>query len=152
MRNVNKVFLLGNLTATPELKYTGGGTAVTNFSLATNESYKDAEGNWVEKPQFHNITAWGNQAELICKMAVKGTAMHVEGSLNYGQYDHKVAVDANGDALVIRTTEVKLREFVLTGSRVAPADDADYADDDAANVDESDLEDGGEEPEDELPF
>ena len=148
MRNVNKVFLLGNLTATPELKYTGSGTAVTNFSLATNESYKDANGEWVEKPQFHNITAWGNQAELICKMAVKGTAMHIEGSLNYGQYDSKTATNEDGTPVVVRTSEVKLREFVLTGSRQAPASDDDYAE-----VDETELPDDDEvDADDELPF
>lgn len=158
MRNVNKVFLLGNLTADPELNYTGGGTAVTNFSLATNESYKDASGEWVEKPQFHNITAWGNQAELITQMAVKGTQMHVEGSLNYGQYDHRTATDESGAAIVVRTTEVKLREFVLT-SRAAdsrPTDDATYGDDegpeDDVEPDESELETVDEEDDDQLPF
>lgn len=148
MRNVNKVFLLGNLTADPELKYTGGGTAVTNFSVATNESYKDASGEWVEKPQFHNVTAWGNQAELICKMAVKGTQMHVEGSLNYGSYE-------KDDGTVVRTTEVKLREFVLTsrasGDRPATADDVE-ADDSPLEVTNVDYEVVDDEEEDELPF
>ena len=147
MRNVNKVFLLGNITADPELKYTDGGTAVSNFSLATNESYKDPAGEWQEKPQFHNITAWGNQAELICQMVRKGTQMHVEGSLNYGSYEHK-------DGHTVRTTEVKLREFVLTSRNEFVSSDDD-GDEDGPDVeaDESDLEGPeGEEPDDDLPF
>ena len=148
MRNVNKVFLLGNITADPELKYTDGGTAVSNFSLATNESYKDSSGEWQEKPQFHNITAWGNQAELICKMVRKGTQMYIEGSLNYGSYEHK-------DGYTVRTTEVKLREFVLTSRNefVESNDDGDDEDGPDVEADESDLEGPeGEEPDDDLPF
>jgi len=136
-RNVNKVFLLGNVTETPELKHTRGGTAVTNFSLATNESYKDSEGEWQEKAQFHNITAWGKQAELITDLVQKGQQMHVEGSNNYGSYTKEVG----GEEVTIPTTEVKLREFTLTGGRpngAAPAANT-GSDDDLGDEDEDDL-------------
>ena len=109
-RNVNKIILVGNVTAVPELNHTRGGTAVTNFSLATNESYKDANGEWQEKAQFHNITAWGKQAELICDLVLKGQQIYVEGSINYGSYE-------NNEGQTVRTTEVKLREFILLGGR-----------------------------------
>ena len=149
MRNVNKVFLRGNVTADPEVKYTRGGTAVINFSLATNESYKDSDGEWVEKAQFHNITAWGNQAELIGKMVRTGTQMHVEGSLNYGSYE-------NDEGVTIRTTEVKLREFVLTSRAVDRSNDEEEQDQavepdvDEDAVDEEPIAD--DEEDDDLPF
>ena len=140
-RNVNKVFLLGNTTETPELKYTGTGTAVTNFSIATNESYKDSSGEYVEKAQFHDITAWGKSAELICDLVVKGQQIHIEGSINYGSYENK-------DGITVYTTEIKLREFTLCGGRPVSAEAP--AEDDAPE-DDSEL-DTEEEPDDDLPF
>lgn len=106
-RNVNKVFLLGNVTKTPELKHTNSGTAVTNFSIATNESYKDSNGDWQERPQYHNLTAWAKAAEIICQYVEKGTQMHIEGSLNYGSYEK--------DGVTFRTVEIRIDEFALCG-------------------------------------
>ena len=69
-RGVNKVILVGNLGKDPELRYTGSGTAVCNFSLATNESYKNAEGEMVEKTEWHNLVVWSRLAE-ICNEYLK---------------------------------------------------------------------------------
>lgn len=106
-RNVNKVTLLGNLTSDPELRHTGGGTAVCNFGMATNESFKDADGAWQERPAFHNLVAWGRAAEVICEYLKKGSGLYVEGSLQYGSYEK--------DGATVRTTEIKVKEFVFTG-------------------------------------
>lgn len=137
-RNVNKVFILGNVTKDPELRHTDSGTAVTNFSIATNESYKDANGEWQERPQFHNVTAWAKQAEIIVQYVRKGTQMHVEGSLNYGSYEK--------DGVTIRTTEIRIDEFALCGrpgGASAPAEETDTGTDEEAPA---------VNPDDELPF
>ena len=137
-RNVNKVFILGNVTKDPELRHTDSGTAVTNFSIATNESYKDANGEWQERPQFHNVTAWAKQAEIIVQYVRKGTQMHVEGSLNYGSYEK--------DGVTIRTTEIRIDEFALCGrpgGAAAPAEETDTGTDEEAPA---------VNPDDELPF
>ena len=63
-RGINKVILVGNLGADPELRYTGSGTAVCNIRLATNESYKDSNGDMVEKTEWHSIVAWARLAEI----------------------------------------------------------------------------------------
>jgi len=131
-RNVNKSILVGNVTAQPELNHTRGGTAVTNFSLATNESYKDANGEWQEKAQFHNVTAWGKQAELICDLVVKGQQMYVEGSINYGSYE-------NNEGHTVRTTEIKLREFILLGGRPGSVTQDSESDEPVAAEAEDDL-------------
>lgn len=117
-RNVNKVSLLGNVTKTPELKHTNSGTAVTNFSLATNSSYKDSNDEWQERAQFHNLTAWSKQAEIICEYVVKGSQLYIEGEINYGSYEK--------DGVTIRTTEIRIDEFVLLGrpgGNSAPTED-----------------------------
>ena len=66
-RGVNKVILVGNLGADPELRYTGSGTAVCNFNVATNESYKDREGNQVEKTDWHRVVALDRLAEICAE-------------------------------------------------------------------------------------
>lgn len=137
-RNVNKVFLLGNVTKTPELKHTNSGTAVTNFSIATNESYKDSNDVWQERPQFHNLTAWAKQAEIICQYVEKGTQMHIEGSLNYGSYEK--------DGVTVRTTEIRIDEFALLGRPGQAPTVSDPADEEAPEP----VADTA--PDDELPF
>ena len=66
-RSVNKVILIGNLGEEPELRYTDGGTAVCNMSLATNESYTDRDGNEVQQTEWHDVVAWGRLGE-ICEI------------------------------------------------------------------------------------
>ena len=63
-RSVNKVILVGNLGKDPELRYTNSGVAVATFSIATNESWKDPDGNLQERTQWHNIVAWRKLAEI----------------------------------------------------------------------------------------
>jgi single-strand DNA-binding protein len=75
--DVNKLILIGNLTADPELKRTPSGTPVTQFSVVTNHRYKKDE-EWVDQANFHNVVVWRN-AENIAKWAKKGTKIHLEG-------------------------------------------------------------------------
>ena len=79
--NLNKVFVLGNLTKDPELRQTAGGQAVCSFGIATNRFYKDATGQRQQQAEFHNIVAWGRQAEIIHQYLKKGSILLVEGRL-----------------------------------------------------------------------
>ena len=79
--NLHKVFVLGNLTRDPELRQTSGGQAVCSFGIATNRFYKDATGQRQQQAEFHNIVAWGRQAEIINQYLKKGSILLVEGRL-----------------------------------------------------------------------
>lgn len=109
-RGVNKVILIGNLGADPELRYTGSGTAVCNFRLATNESYKDNNGEWVEKTEWHNVVAWSRLAEICGEYLKKGRTVYIEGSLQTRSWE-----DRDGNTRY--TTEVKARDMQMLGGR-----------------------------------
>lgn len=81
MKSLNKVQLIGNLGKDPELKYTSSGVAVCSFSMATAESWKDAEGNQQEKTEWHNIVAWRKLAEICGEWLKKGRRVYLEGRL-----------------------------------------------------------------------
>ena len=109
-RGVNKVILIGNLGQDPELRYTGSGTAVCNLRLATNESYKDSNGELVEKTEWHSIVAWARLAEICGEYLKKGSQVYFEGSLQTRQWE-----DRDGNTRY--TTEVKAREMMMLDSR-----------------------------------
>lgn len=85
--NVNSATLIGRVTKTPELKVTPGGTPVTKFSLATNHTYKDKNGDKKEMAQFHNCVAWGKTAEVINQYVTKGQELYVCGRIEYRSWD-----------------------------------------------------------------
>jgi single-strand DNA-binding protein len=109
-RGVNKVILVGNLGQEPELRYTGSGTAVCNLRLATNESYKDAAGEWVDRTEWHSLVAWGRLAEICNEYLHKGSQAYFEGSLQTRNYE-----DRDGNTKYV--TEVKVREMMMLGGR-----------------------------------
>ncbi len=79
--NLNKVFILGNLTRDPELRQTAGAQSVCSFSVATNRRYTDKSGQKQEQVEFHNLVAWGRTAEVIAQYLRKGSMVLVEGRL-----------------------------------------------------------------------
>src|SRR3989338_613971 len=81
MANLNKVFLIGNLTRDPELRYTPNGTAVANLGLAVNRRFKDSSGELKEEVCFLTVTVWDKQAEACCQYLKKGRPVFVEGVL-----------------------------------------------------------------------
>jgi single-strand DNA-binding protein len=109
-RSINKVTLIGNLGKDPELRYTSSGVAVATFSLATNESWKDQDGNLQDKTQWHNIVAWKKLAEICGEYLKKGSKVYLEGRLQYRTYD-----DKNGVKKYI--TEIVLDEMLMLDSR-----------------------------------
>ena len=109
-RSVNKVILIGNLGKDPELRYTSGGVAVATFSVATNESWKDQDGNIQDRTQWHNIVAWRKLAEIAGEYLKKGSKVYIEGRLQYRTYD-----DKNGVKRYV--TEILMDELLMLDSR-----------------------------------
>jgi single-strand DNA-binding protein len=109
-RSINKVILVGNLGQDPEVRYTPSGIAVCNMRLATNEAYRDAEGNLVERTEWHNLVAWGRLAEICSQYLRKGSKVYVEGSLQTRSWE-----DRDGNTRY--TTEIKIREMVMLDGR-----------------------------------
>jgi single-strand DNA-binding protein len=88
-RSLNKAMLIGNLGKDPELRYTTSGVAVATFSLATNEQWKDQDGNAQERTEWHNIVAWKKLAEICGEWLKKGKKVYVEGRIQNRSYDDK---------------------------------------------------------------
>jgi len=105
---LNRVILLGNLGADPELRMTGGGTAVLKLRLATSESYLDRNKQRQERTEWHRVVVWGRRAEGLGKVLGKGDRILVEGSLRTSSYDDK-------DGNKRYTTEVIATNIVLSG-------------------------------------
>lgn len=97
--DLNKVFLIGRVAATPELRRTPGGNSVTTFGMATNNVSKDKAGNRVERTEWHNVVLWGRQAEVASQFLTKGSQCLIEGRLQTREWQDKQGVKR-------RTTEV----------------------------------------------
>ena len=106
----NRVQLIGNLGKDPEVKSLGNNKKVVNFTIATNETYKDADGKKVEQTQWHNITAWGAVADIAERYLKKGKEVAIEGKLVHRSYE-----DKNGEKKYV--TEVVASELVMLGGR-----------------------------------
>ena len=87
MGSVNKVILIGNLGADPELKYTPSSRALCNLRIATTDVFKDKGGQRQERTEWHRVTVWGDQAENCSKYLSKGRSVYVEGRLQTRSYD-----------------------------------------------------------------
>jgi single-strand DNA-binding protein len=108
-RGVNKVILVGNLGADPEMKYTASGTPLCKFRLATSEVFKDRDGNQQERTEWHRVTAWGRLAEICGQYLSKGRQVYVEGSLRTSSWE-----DQSGNKRFM--TEINAREVQFLGS------------------------------------
>jgi single-strand DNA-binding protein len=88
-KSVNKVFLLGNVGKDPEIRSTGGGTMVANFSLATSDRFQDQQGNWQERTEWHNLVAFKRTAEIVRDYVKKGSKLYIEGKIQTRSWDDK---------------------------------------------------------------
>ena len=137
-KSLNKVMLIGNLGKDPELRYTSSGVAVATFSLATNESWKDQDGNTQERTEWHNIVAWRKLAEICGEWLKKGKKVYIEGRIQTRSYDDK----NTGAKKYI--TEIVADSMIMLDSRGA-------YDNGGGQVAEAPPVSGGK-PEDDLPF
>src|ERR671913_1728153 len=87
--NINRVVLTGNLTRDPELRSTNSGTSVCGLRIACNTRRKDASGNWVDKPNYFDVTVWGAQGENCANYLSKGRPVAVEGRLDWREWEAK---------------------------------------------------------------
>src|ERR671931_324285 len=87
MANINRVVLVGNLTRDPELRHTPSGTAVCKLRIAVNTRQKDAQGNWGDKPNYFDVTVWGNQGESCAQFLAKGRPVGVDGRLDWREWE-----------------------------------------------------------------
>jgi single-strand DNA-binding protein len=104
----NKVQLIGNLGQDPEIVNLEGGKKLAKFSIATSDSYKNAQGEKVEDTQWHNVVVWGKTAEIVESYLVKGKQVAVEGKLIHRSYETK-----EGEKRYI--TEIKCNELLMLG-------------------------------------
>ncbi len=104
----NKVQLIGNLGNDPEIVNLESGNKLAKFSIATNETYKNAQGEKVTDTQWHNIVAWGKTAEIVEKYLAKGNEVAVEGKLTTRSYETK-----EGEKRYI--TEIRCNELLMLG-------------------------------------
>ena len=106
--SVNKVILVGRLGQTPEVKFTPSGSAVANFSVATNETWVDKSGQKQERTEWHRIVVWGKTAELCQQYLTKGRQVYLEGKLQTRQWQDK-------DGQTKYTTEVQAQTVQFLG-------------------------------------
>jgi single-strand DNA-binding protein len=108
-KGVNKVFLLGNVGKDPEIRTTPNGMTVASFSLATADRAKDAQGNWTDKTEWHNLVAFQRTAEIIRDYVKKGTQVFVEGKIQTRSWDDKESGQKK------YRTEILINELSLLG-------------------------------------
>ncbi len=110
----NKVSLIGRLGQEPTLQTVGNGFQLVKFPLATNESYKDKTGKWVDNTQWHNIVVWGKTAERISKIAAKGQEIMMEGRIVTRSYEKE------GEKRY--ATDIELSDFLILSAKNNPAE------------------------------
>lgn len=120
-KSLNKASLIGNLGKDPELSYTPSGVAVAKFSIATNERWKDQEGNVQERTEWHNIVAWRKLAEICGQYLKKGSKVYLEGKLQTRSWDDK------NTGVKRYTTEIIADDLIMLDSRGAAAPVAEVA-------------------------
>ncbi len=110
MASVNKVILIGNLGADPEVRYLPSGDAVANLRLATTDKFKDKSGAMQEVTEWHSVAFFGKTAEICAQYLKKGSAVYVEGSLRTRKWQDKTGADRY-------TTEIRGDRMQMLGGR-----------------------------------
>jgi single-strand DNA-binding protein len=134
MANINRVVLVGNLTRDPELRHTPSGTSVCKLRIAVNSRQKDAStGEWGEKPNYFDVTVWGNQGESCAKFLSKGRPVGVDGRLDWREWEAQDGSKRQAVEIIADTVQFLgsrdgggaegERQFVPAGA----AGDADFA-------------------------
>ncbi len=108
-KSINKVILVGNVGKDPEVRYTASGIPVANFSLATNEKFKDRNNEWQERTEWHSIVAWQRVAEIVGEYVAKGSKVYVEGKLQTSSWEDRQSGERK------YRTEIVAREVLLLG-------------------------------------
>lgn len=150
-RGINKVILIGNLGADPDVRYTASGAAVSNINIATTESWRDKEsGEQQEKTEWHRVVFFGRLAEIVAEYLRKGSQVYVEGRLQTRKWQDKEGNDRY-------TTEIVANEMQMLGGR--PGGGSDYSQQGSSSVSRSapaeksgSRESEGDFVDDDIPF
>ena len=140
-RGVNKVILIGHLGKDPEVRYTSSGQAVANFTIATNETWKNKEGNQEESTEWHRIVAWGKLGEICGEYLSKGKQVYIEGVLRTRSWQDK-------DGNKRQSTEIHARNMQMLGR----AGDMPEAPEDTSPPEPEPHEPPPADSEDDIPF
>src|SRR3981189_2073846 len=108
--SVNKVILVGRLGRDPETRYTGGGHAAANFSVATDETYKDKNGERQKRTEWHKIVVWGKQAEIAQQYLKKGSLVFIDGQIQSRKWTNKEGAEQIA-------FEIKANNFGMLGDK-----------------------------------
>ena len=117
-KSVNKVILVGNVGKDPEVKYSPSGIPVANFSLATNERFKDRSGEWQERVEWHSIVAWQRLAEIVGEFVTTGSKVYIEGKVQTSSWEDRQSGQTR------YRTEIVAHDLVLLGSRASRTTDS----------------------------
>jgi single-strand DNA-binding protein len=151
--NINRVVMTGNLTRDPELRHIGSGTAVCSLRIACNTRRKDESGNWVDKPNYFDVTVWGAQGENCAQYLSKGRPVAIDGRLEWREWEAKdgsgkrQSIDIIADSVQFLGSRDGGENGGQNGGRFAPQSDvpADTADFQTAPA-------GGGSADDDIPF
>jgi single-strand DNA-binding protein len=110
-RSVNKVTLLGNVGKDPEIRSTPSGVMVASFGLATSDRFQDAQGNWQDRTEWHNLKAFKRTAEIVRDYVKKGSKLYIEGKISTNSWDDKET------GVKKYRTEILVNELVLLSGR-----------------------------------
>ena len=119
--SVNKAILVGRLGRDPETRYTSGGQAVCNFTLATDESYKDRSGERQKRTEWHRVVLWGKLAEIAQQYLKKGTLVYIEGRIQSRQWDDPKTNTKRTSTEIVGNTMKMLGSRGDSGGAAAPS-------------------------------
>lgn len=148
MSSLNKAMIIGRLGQDPDVRYTQSNTAVANMSIATSERYKDKQGEWKERTEWHRVVAWGRTAEICQEYLKKGSQVYIEGPIQTRKWEDK-------EGQTRYSTEIKALTMTMLDSKGSGGGDADVPKkpDNSQPVSSSvDLNEDFDDIDDDLPF
>jgi len=147
MSSLNKAMIIGRLGQDPDVRYTQSNTAVANMSIATSERYKDKQGEWKERTEWHRVVAWGRTAEICQEYLQKGSQVYIEGPIQTRKWEDK-------EGQTRYTTEIKALTMTMLDSKGDSAGgDVPKKPDSSQPVSSSvDLNEDFDDIDDDLPF
>ena len=109
--NINRVVLVGNLTRDPEMKHLPSGTALCSLRIAVNTRRKDESGQWTDKPNYFDVSVWGNQGESCAQYLAKGRPVGVQGKLTWREWDAQDGTKRQSVEVTANNTKHRLNVF-----------------------------------------
>ena len=150
---INKVILIGNLGRDPEIRHLENGAAVANFSVATNENYRDKSGEWKTITEWHNIVAWRNLAERAERDLKKGSLVYIEGKLNTRKWQDRDGNDRyTTDIVALSMRPLEKRESTGSDFGSFPSASDEIPSSTTSEEPETTVNNNAESQDDDLPF